>query len=235
LKTEQGIVFDLFETLIDVSDFKPKGVERTDSAAETLGVDKKKLSKYWQDVSTVRNTNSSTSVILQLLNTFLRKEGIKQLPEKSKKFQEALEELGTYHDQAILNPRSEIRLDLKSLAKRSTIALLTNCDPREGKEWENSPIANLFKVCCFSCSMGSEKPCRETYETVSKELRLLPSKLISVGDGTDQEFEGARAAGFGRVVFMKGFVSQNGTRKKDDIEKLEKISDDCIDSLSELR
>jgi len=57
---------------------------------------------------------------------------------------------------------------------------------------------------------------------------------VFVGDGGDQELEGAKAASFGRVVFMRGFVSRNGLRTPSELASTQTHADTTVDALEEL-
>src|ERR1700694_625208 len=55
LKLEvHAIVFDLFHTLVDPEDFRPKDFRRADVAAEVVGLDKERFAAYWKDTWKLR-------------------------------------------------------------------------------------------------------------------------------------------------------------------------------------
>lgn len=43
---------------------------------------------------------------------------------------------------------------------------------------------------------------------------VAAGRAVFVGDGGSNELTGAKAAGFGLVVFMRGFVVRNGLRTR---------------------
>lgn len=68
----------------------------------------------------------------------------------------------------------------------------------------------------------------------SRKLGTSASQAACVGDGGSSELEGARKAGLGRVLFMRGFVSHNGLRNAAEFETFRRIADVSVDSLQEL-
>jgi FMN phosphatase YigB (HAD superfamily) len=101
--------------------------------------------------------------------------------------------------------------------------------------WSTSPLARYFAATCFSCDIGCEKPELAAYATAVDRLGGIPAaSVIYVGDGGSNELEGARAVGFGRVIFMRGFVSRNGLRTVEEVEALMSTADRSIQSIRDL-
>ena len=143
--------------------------------------------------------------------------------------------MGRYQDMAILNPRADIVSALKTLGERGLkLGLLSNCDEREIRRWPDSPLAHCFNTICFSCDIGFTKPDPKAYITVLERLGTSPQKAAYVGDGGSMELEGAKQAGFGLVVFMEGFVANNGLRSPDELETFRRTANVVIRSAGEL-
>lgn len=224
------VVFDLFHTLVDPEDFRPRDFRRAERVAGMLQLDLDAFSSYWNNTLVLRNTRSGP--IISLIEKYLSKTGKTCSPELLSQIDY---ELGRYQDLAILNPRPEIISGLKSLTNHGLkLGILTNCDEREVREWNRSPIAPLFETVCFSYAIGRVKPDRDAYQTVLEKLGATASQTAYVGDGGSSELEGARIVGFSPIVFMRGFVSRNGLRNAKELEAFKRSADVSIDALQEL-
>lgn len=81
-----------------------------------------------------------------------------------------------------------------------------------------------------ACQAGAR-----AYGAVLRGLGNVPAeRCIFIGDGASQEFNGARRVGFGRVVFMRGFVAQNGMRSPTELEHLAGQADLTVDRFTEI-
>jgi putative hydrolase of the HAD superfamily len=227
----KSVVFDLFHTVVDDDDFRPKNYGRAKLVAQELDVDLQSFTSYWSDTLARRNTDRSQTVA-NLIKEYLSLRG--------KKFGEEIiakvdSEMGRYQDMAILNPRPDVVSGLETLAQRGMkLGLLSNCDEREIRRWPDSPLAQRFDAACFSCDIGVTKPSLTAYAMVLERLKTLPQEAVYVGDGGSNELEGARKAGFGLVVFMDGFVANNGFRNPDELESLRRTADVVIHQVGEL-
>lgn len=227
----KSVVFDLFHTIVDPEDFRPKSYRRADLVAQELNVDLRSFSSYWSDSLARRNTARSQTIV-KLIKDYLSLHG--------KKFDEEIIakvdlEMGRYQDMAILNPRPETVSGLETLAQRGMkLGLLSNCDEREIRRWPDSPLAQYFDAVCFSCDIGFTKPSPTAFTIVLERLGTSPREAVYVGDGGSNELEGARQAGFRLVVFMEGFVANNGLRNPSEIETFRRTADMVIRQVSEL-
>jgi len=226
-----AVVFDLFHTIVDPEDFRPKDHHRGEQVAKLLRVDVAKFSSYWSTTLSIRNTSGSMTPI-HLVERFLAEEGLTRDKELLAKVGY---ELGRFQDMALLNPRLEVVSALRSLRDQGLkLGLLTNCDLREVWQWPNSPIAPLFHSACFSYEIGVMKPGVRAYETVLERLGEIAKSSVYVGDGGSDELEGAKAAGFKLTVFMEGFVASNRLRSPDEIQGFRREADVTIRGLEEL-
>jgi putative hydrolase of the HAD superfamily len=226
-----AVVFDLFHTIVDPEDFRPKNHRRAEQVAKLLRVDATKFSSYWSKTLSIRNTSRSMTPI-HLVEQFLAKEGLSRDKELLAKVDY---ELGQFQDMALLNPRPEIVSALRSLRDQGLkLGLLSNCDSREVRQWPNSPIAPLFHSACFSYDIGVVKPEARAYQTVLERLGEIGKRTVYVGDGGSNELQGAKAAGVKLTVFMEGFVASNGLRTPDEIQEFRRAADITILRLEEL-
>jgi putative hydrolase of the HAD superfamily len=226
-----AIVFDLFHTIIDPEDFRPKEFRRADVAAGIIGLDKAKFYAYWQATSLLRMSGPRPEI--EYLKDFATEAGVS--PSASA-LSEAENALRKYQDVAILNPREEVLLSLKLLKEQGyKIGLLSNTFEGDVRYWHRSALAQYFDAVAFSHDIGITKPDERAFRVILDRLDVEGSRCIFVGDGGVEELKGARRAGFSRVVFMRMFVAANGIRRKEELEELPKLADLTVDSFDELR
>jgi putative hydrolase of the HAD superfamily len=210
----RAIVFDLFHTLVDPEDFRPREFHRAETVANILGLEKAKFVSFWD--STHKQRLLTPRLEIEYVKDFASATGVILSESALDRVNEAL---GRYQDLAILNPRDEAVAAIQSLKKRGfKLGLLSNSHQREVSEWPRSPLARFFDSTVFSHETGLMKPERGAYLRVSSRLGVAPPLCAFVGDGGDQELAGAREAGFGRVIFMSRFVSRNGLRSAGQIK-----------------
>src|SRR5579863_7906357 len=92
------IVFDLFHTLVDPEDFRPRNLHRVDVAAEVMGLDKAKFSKFWVDSTKERMVSKRPGI--EFIRDFVAESGLKV--SEAVIFQ-ADDALRKYQDIALLN------------------------------------------------------------------------------------------------------------------------------------
>jgi putative hydrolase of the HAD superfamily len=85
-------------------------------------------------------------------------------------------------------------------ARGLELGLISNCTEEVALVWDESPFAGLFDVTAFSATAGCMKPDPRVYEQVLQELGVLPSDALFVGDGANEELEGARRVGMQPVL-----------------------------------
>ena len=225
-----AVVFDLFHTLVDPEDFRPKGFRRADSIAALLGADRSEFASYWNKTTTERSSTERPSI--DYIREFQEAAG---KPASTRTLTEAVELIGRYQDLAVLNPREEVLTCLQLLkSKGPKIGLLSNAEEPEVRNWFRSPLATYFDFVAFSYKTGKLKPDAASYGSVLEGLRADPTSCAYVGDGGNQELLGAKAAGFNKVVFMSRFVSRNGIRTADELKTLETQSDLTVDDFLHL-
>ena len=102
-------------------------------------------------------------------------------------------------------PREDAATTLRELRARGYLTgLITNCSSEAPVIFGESTLAGLFDVEVFSCSAGLRKPQRAIYELAATQLDLDPGRCLFIGDGSDQELEGARDAGMKAVLLRPG-------------------------------
>ncbi len=227
----ESAVFDLFHTIVDPEEFRPKSFRRVEFVAQALNLDLQSFTSYWSNTLALRTTDRSQTIV-KLIEAYLALHG-KTFDEEA--VARVDREMGRYQDMAILNPRPEIISALQILSQRGLkLGLLSDCDERDIRRWPESPLAQYFDAACFSCDIGFTKPDPKAFSTVLERLGTTPQKAAYVGDGGSKELEGARQAEFGLVIFMEGFVANNGLRNPDELETFRRTADIVIRRAGEL-
>jgi putative hydrolase of the HAD superfamily len=226
----QAIVFDLFHTLVEPEDYRPKDFHRGQKIAELFNLDPSEFEKYWAESLPERCTRPRKSI--EYVADYVAR--ITGKPASKPVLAMADLTLGRYQDMAIKNPKTSIRQTVARLKYDFIgLGLLSNVDEREVSAWPISPLASEIDAVCFSFDIGYMKPAKEAYSAVLNRLGVNAQSAGYVGDGPD-ELQGAKDAGFGMVVFTREHVGRNGVRTPDEIKRASEIADVTIDKLSEL-
>ncbi|OGO40406.1 MAG: hypothetical protein A2147_02480 [Chloroflexi bacterium RBG_16_57_8] len=125
-------------------------------------------------------------------------------------------------------PRNEASGVLAALRRRGLrTGLVSNAAGYVADGWRDSPLAPLFDVAVFSCSVGLTKPDPEIYALASRRLEALPSQCLYIADGKYRELSGAEAVG------MKA-VQLRVPRETDNDDDRQRWSGPVISSLTDL-
>jgi FMN phosphatase YigB (HAD superfamily) len=229
----QAVVSDLFYTLVDPDVHRPEGFTRARKIAEVLGLsDGDRFVGWWRQMEALRHVDGTKKVVEYAREYALEQEG---LTCTAQQLEEVSQIWGRMHDRALLEPEAGVLSALRNLRERGVkLGLLSNIDEREAVCWPRSPLSPLFDTACLSCVIGQSKPSKEAYSTVLSMLGESASSSIYVGDGSHDELRGARDAGFGLVVFMKGFIARSQNRDERAIASREETADAVIMDLNEL-
>jgi HAD superfamily hydrolase (TIGR01509 family) len=229
----QSIVFDLFHTLVDPDVYRPDGFTRAHKIAELLQLEEvDDFVRWWREMEAQRHVNGSKKVVEYADDYLVKHVGRKCTPAE---LEQVSEIWGLMHDQALLRPRDDVISALGALRSRGVkLGLLSNIDEREAVNWRRSPLSSYFDVACLSCDTGYSKPSIEAYSLVLSKLRSAAEDAVYVGDGSHDELGGAKRAGFGRVVFMKGFLTRSKIREPEVIARRETLADATITNLNQL-
>jgi len=228
----RAIAFDLFHTIVDPEDFRPKEFIRTREISKLIGLPEREFEEFWTKGRQERIVTMTPSVT-DRVRIYCAGVGL----SPSTKIWPLVDDiLGRYTDLAIRNPRRSILDSLQRLRRRGfVIGLLSNCDEREVRSWPGTALSKLFDATVFSCEVGFAKPSPESYFALVPKWGSIPLReAIFVGDGANDELSGARHAGFSHVVFDSEFVAVNGLRSSAENERLRKESDSEVTSLSQL-
>jgi len=229
----KSVVSDLFHTLVDPDAHRPQGFVRAHEIASVLGINvADEFADWWGKMEVQRHLSRSKTVAQYADEYLLEHTGH---PCTKEQLEDVNRIWGHMHDEALLKPDSEVLSALMQLRQKGLkLGLLSNIDEREAVSWTMSPLSSMFDVVCMSCDIGYSKPSKEAYSVVLSRLGEDAATSLYVGDGSHDELRGARDAGFGLVVFMKGFISRGGTRSIETMKRREVEADATIMNLNEL-
>jgi putative hydrolase of the HAD superfamily len=183
-----AVVIDLFHTLIDPEDFRPKEFRRVDLICELLKLDTQTFADYWSG-ETSQSRQTRAIPISEFLAEYLTSQGKHGDPDALKRIEE---EFGRYQDMAILNPRPHVIPALKRLREMGlTLALLSNTTHREVQAWSKSRLAPLFDAAVFSSEIGYKKPDAAAYRAALEKIGgVRPGNAAYIGDGRESSAPG---------------------------------------------
>ncbi len=228
----RAVAFDLFHTLVDPEEFRPREFHRAREIARRLGLPVAEFEAAWAARLPRRNTSSLPRVVDQV------RELATELGSRSGNvdWEEIDDMLGRYCDAALRTPRPEVIRSLRELRRLGwTLGVVSNCDEREVRTWRASPLADLIDATAFSCETGRAKPVPEAYQALVPRWGGIPlPESVFVGDGGSEELVGARRVGFARVLFQAGFVATNGFRSEAENARIRAQADETVAGLPEL-
>lgn len=184
----EGVLFDLFETLVTESEASPP---RGGALGARFGVDADLYRCEWKSrrLEIVLGRRSFCDVLDQCVRAL----GV--VPDATMLQDIRLERMSA--KSAILcSIEPSIVSMLTSLRARGMrLAVVTNCFAEDVASWNDSPLCALVDAVVFSFAVGLAKPDPRIYRVACQELGIFPVKALYVGDGGDDELVGARNAG----------------------------------------
>jgi putative hydrolase of the HAD superfamily len=103
-----------------------------------------------------------------------------------------------------LVPREGAVATLEELRRRGIkVGLITVCTEDVELLWPESEFAGLFDAEVFSNAVGLAKPDPRIYRLCCDELGVEPNDAVFVGDGANDELEGARRVGLCPILIHK--------------------------------
>ena len=225
----RGIVFDLFHTLVDPEDFRPRDAWRLRTVAEAIDVTGRDLIMFWKDTYLERTTSpvSGTELIVRYAaeNEIILDDHQINVIDAA---------MGDYQDAAIERPRADVLDAVAALSADHPLTVLSNCYLEEVRAWPRSPLARLFDGAAFSYAIGHRKPSPEAYLAATDLIGVEPAASAFVGNGASNELLGAQEVGFALVVHQNQFNSTNGLVTEEEQRRRAGQADAQINALSEL-
>ena len=225
----RGIVFDLFHTLVDPEDFRPRESWRLRHVAEALDANGRDLIMFWKDTYLERTTTPVSGT-----EQILRYAADNDIEVSHEQRAQITEHLGDYQDVALHQPRPDVVDAVTRLAEHHSLAVLSNCYPEEVAAWPDSPLEPYFAGAAFSYAIGARKPDAAAYRAAAELLGVGPEDAAFVGNGGSNELRGADEAGFALVVHQNQFNEKNGLVSQEEQQRRAAQADAQITSLSEL-
>lgn len=184
----QGVLFDLFETLVTESN---ASMQRASSLASELGVSEDAYRPYWRarrpDIVLGRSTFRDT------LAQIIRASG--GTPDE--RLLDDLRSKRMSQKAAVMRDvEPDVLAAVGALRERGLrLALVSNSFAEDVAGWDSSPLHPFFDVALFSCDVGLAKPDSRIYLLACRNLDVAPAHTLFIGDGADDELAGARRAG----------------------------------------
>jgi putative hydrolase of the HAD superfamily len=203
----KAIVFDLWYTLVCPEHHRRPGVHSINAISEVLNLDPERFARHWE--AHLSAMYSDPRPLRDYISDYVLGLG-RTLSDAE---HAAFDDVWSAHDLALGSPRPEVLSALSHLSAGGVrLGLLSNAHEREIRNWRSSPLSSFFHAVSFSCHIGHTKPQISAYRHVLEALSVQPEDAVYVGDGASDELRGARAAGFGTVVFMRGLLKEHQVR-----------------------
>jgi putative hydrolase of the HAD superfamily len=186
----RAVVFDLWMTLVRPPEQAFDQLRRAWS--ERLGVGTDELDAIWLDAEGYRRRETGPI-----------RAAIAEVGERLKVDVDVEATLAARLDfmREVLVPDEGVVSTLTELRERGVAtALVSNSTEDVALVWNETPFVGLFDAAAFSATAGFMKPEREIYELVLSELAVPASAALFVGDGANDELDGARRVGMTPVL-----------------------------------
>jgi putative hydrolase of the HAD superfamily len=179
----RGVIFDLWETLID---WDPQAAAVMNARIDELtpGVRERWSAAPHRYTAPVRSVLAEVGV-----------------PEA------AMDEVCAARQEFVrgcLTPRDGAVETLRTLRARGyRVGLITVCTEDVELLWPESEFSGLFDAEIFSSSIGVSKPDPRIYLACCRELGVEPHEAVFVGDGANDELAGAERVGMQAILIHK--------------------------------
>jgi putative hydrolase of the HAD superfamily len=186
----RAVVFDLWQTLAVWPEERSVALRRWWS--ESLGVAAERIDELWYggDVYELRESGPIAPAIARLHETLGVAGDVDEvLARRLELTREALVPV-----EGALPTLAALR------ARGVATGLVSNCTEEVPLVWDETPFAGVFDAAVFSAAAGCLKPDPRIYERVLAELGVRASEALFVGDGANDELEGARRVGMTPVL-----------------------------------
>lgn len=196
----QAVIFDLFETLI--TEWGHKKYTKNEMCSE-LGVEREKFDVYWNQKERERYSGEisfADSILFvcekcgnKIDDLTLSRIIDKRIRTKSLCFE-------------YINPDLYLLLECLK-AKGLKLAIISNCSSEEVKVIRQSRIYEYFNQVILSYEIKMQKPDVRIYKKASDLLGVAADECIFIGDGGNNELEGAKLAGM-EAIQAKWYTNQ---------------------------
>lgn len=184
----EGVLFDLFETLITESETRPPGAS---SLGPRLGLEPVAFREQWK-LRRAAVTLGRLSFVQAVAEIGVALGS----PVDAQQLEALRRERVSSKAAPLARTEASILRLLDDLRLRGTrIGVVSNCFGEDVATWSDSLLARCVHAAVFSFDVGLAKPDPEIYREASRRLGLRPEDTVFIGDGADNELTGATHAG----------------------------------------
>lgn len=223
IRKYDAVIFDLFHTLVSLKNIDTRHCEAWDFLGVTEAQWRHALFSDAEDRlrGRIKNPNDVIRDIVRKIDPTITREKTERASRlRLRQFEIAL---------ASIEPHiMETIVELKGQGK--ALGLISNADRIEAHGWSWTRISNHFDSAVFSCHTGYVKPEKEIYLYSLEQLNLKPHQCLFIGDGGNNELQGAKAVGMDTAITLQ-FLENSTTPP---IRQRRKHADFEIQHVSEL-
>jgi putative hydrolase of the HAD superfamily len=197
MRTRQihAVVFDLWKTLVPLPE-KVKLSAFTETS-RVLGIPPIVLKKYWRETRNQRETGD----LFEYLKWLNGKIGAMWSEQK---MMEAIEVRKKIHGSLFQIPDADAVTVLSTLRSQGIkLAVVSNCSSDVKEMLSGSVLAPFFHAVILSSETGMMKPDTRIFTYAANRLGVHNSQCLYIGDGHDNELEGAFRAGMYPIMLDK--------------------------------
>jgi len=188
--TVRVVVFDLWETLVRWPREESELLRKR--WAERLGVSAETLDALWNEAGAYERRECGP--LLPFLHSIREAAGSDVDVGEFLEWRVDLARTALVADRETIEALDELRL------RGYHIGLASNSTEDVAIVWPETLLAPLFDAAVFSATAGVMKPDRRIYELACAKLEAEPADCLFVGDGANNELEGARRVGMTPVL-----------------------------------
>jgi len=193
----RAVVFDLWGTLVPQFDYA-EFAAALNAMADAVGVDRGTFHQAWYDLWRERATGFFPTIQATLEHICAANGGS---PSEEQLTQAVRIRYAFSRAVLVGRPRPDAVATLKALRARGLrLGLVSNCSAEVPDIWHETPFAPLVDIPVFSCTVGIKKPDQRIYRMACDRLGVAPEECVYVGDGFDQELQGAKAVGMWPIL-----------------------------------
>lgn len=196
IKSFDAVIFDLWNTLIPLPEtIKERAFRET---ASVLGTNPSLLIGPWVETRAHRETRD-------LLEYFFWLRGILGADWSDEDIKEAMRVRKSIHGMAFQTIDEDTVKVLRALRARGLkTAVVSNCSSDVRELLSASVLGTLLDVVVLSSEIGIMKPDLRIYTYAASLLGVACNRCVYVGDGYDNELEGAAAVGMHPLLLASG-------------------------------
>ena len=182
------MIFDLWETLVDWD--QASAAKMVQAIADRSGVSPEVFHRRWDTRENPRYVGPIREALLSV--------GVAE---------DALDDICAIrlaYTGGALVPRAGVVETLQTLRERGfLLGLITVCSQEVEQVFPETELAGLFDVEVFSNAVGLAKPDARIYLHCCERLGVSPHEAVFVGDGANDELEGARRVGMDAILIHR--------------------------------